>query len=220
MIKKLLIASMIGVSTLTGLTSVAKADTLISENYLIKDTTGDWNSKGEFIDWENKIARNRWITRTGNFFYTGIDGLKSYGFKVIEGDTYYFDSTGARTHGWELLNNKWYYFSGIGVMKRGWVLWNKNWYYLGVEGDMQVNTYVDGCHVSIYGYWNDEFEHSDINGVIYHDYESLLNGSNSRTIYHNGVELNITRWHLTDSNGNDQSRNLVLNYEGRVVRPQ
>lgn len=53
--------------------------------------------------------------------------------------------------GWKMVKNKWYYMDFDGVMQTGWLKDNGTWYYLRPNGEMAVNTIINGYSLNISG---------------------------------------------------------------------
>ena len=47
---------------------------------------------------------------------------------------YYMDENGVRTTGWKLIDGQWYYFNSSGVMQTDWTKINGQWYYFNSNG--------------------------------------------------------------------------------------
>ena len=58
---------------------------------------------------------------------------------------YYMDENGVRTTGWKLIDGQWYYFNSSGVMQTDWTKINGQWYYFNSNGYwIDNNSYESG----------------------------------------------------------------------------
>ncbi|MED3622888.1 choline-binding protein D, partial [Neobacillus thermocopriae] len=66
----------------------------------------------------------------------------------------FFNSHGEMQTGWIYLGGKWYFLDKInGDMKTGWIQDGTKWYYLYPNGEMAVNTVINGYRVGKDGAW-------------------------------------------------------------------
>lgn len=56
---------------------------------------------------------------------------------------YYWIEKGVKTKGWKLINGNWYNFRNDGVMQVSWVQDNGNWYYLWANGAMAQDCWLN-----------------------------------------------------------------------------
>lgn len=84
----------------------------------------------------NKDLNNRWTWTES--------GVKSKGWKKIEGKWYYFDVNGIMKTGWIKVEDKWYHLDNSGAMTVGWLRDNDGkWYYLSPSGAMATGWLKD-----------------------------------------------------------------------------
>lgn len=75
------------------------------------------------------------------------------GWNSYNNKTYYLKADYSLAHGWESIDGKWYYFNKDYTMSTGWLKLNNKWYYFYTNGQMAVNTTIDGYFVNSSGAW-------------------------------------------------------------------
>ena len=75
-------------------------------------------------------------------------GWNSYNNKM-----YYLKNDYSLANGWESFDGKWYYFNKAYIMSTGWLKVNNKWYYFYPNGQMAVNTTIDGYLLGSSGAW-------------------------------------------------------------------
>ena len=141
-----------------------------SSNKGNKSSTGSTNSGGPGV-----AGNTGWYQTGTGWHYKKADGLNSTGWELVNNKWYYFDANAIMQTGWieyngfkyylkpgdgdmataawELIDNKWYMFDESGHLKKGWVEYNGAWYYLTDNGEMAVNTTIDGFNINHDGIW-------------------------------------------------------------------
>ena len=92
------------------------------------------------------------MQRDGYWFYFNENGVKCYGWKMINDKWYYFlgrkevgntDYTGHMAVGLMWINDKMYIFSDKGVMQTGWTKYRDQWHYCNSSGVVQTEKWLN-----------------------------------------------------------------------------
>lgn len=138
--------------------STMAADTWI-DNYYV-DASGVW------IPSKEKPA-DKWITSGNRKWYRHADGSYTKNdWELINGKYYRFDNEGWMVTGWKKINDIWYYMDKTTGERygEGWHWIDGNCYYMNANGEMAVDTWIDGYYVDASGKWikdpkNEEHTH-------------------------------------------------------------
>lgn len=129
------------------------------DNYYV-DASGVW------IPSKEKPA-DKWITSGNRKWYRHADGSYTKNdWELINGKYYRFDNEGWMVTGWKKINDIWYYMDKTTGERygKGWHWIDGNCYYMNANGEMAVDTWIDGYYVDASGKWikdpkNEEHTH-------------------------------------------------------------
>ncbi len=118
-----------------------------------------WVKSGSYwYYYKNGSKQTGWLKEGNKNYYLSIasgDGHMITDWATIDGKRYYFGTSGVMRTGWAKINGSWYYFNSQGVMQTGWqtLSWSggQSEFYFGSNGEMAVNTTVDGYSVDSNG---------------------------------------------------------------------
>lgn len=138
--------------------STMAANTWI-DNYYV-DASGVWIPNKE-------KPTDKWITSGNRKWYRHADGSYTKNdWEVINGKYYRFDNEGWMVTGWKKINDIWYYMDKTTGERygKGWHWIDGNCYYMNANGEMAVDTWIDGYYVDASGKWikdpkNEEHTH-------------------------------------------------------------
>lgn len=138
--------------------STMATDTWI-DNYYV-DASGVWIPSKE-------KPTDKWITSGNRKWYRHADGSYTKNdWEVIDGKYYRFDKDGWMVTGWQKLGNVTYYMDKTTGERygEGWHWIDGNCYYMNANGEMAVDTWIDGYYVDESGKWikdpkNEEHTH-------------------------------------------------------------
>lgn len=138
--------------------STMATDTWI-DNYYV-DASGVWIPSKE-------KPTDKWITSGNRKWYRHADGSYTKNdWEVIDGKYYRFDKDGWMVAGWQKLGNVTYYMDKTTGERygEGWHWIDGNCYYMNANGEMAVDTWIDGYYVDESGKWikdpkNEEHTH-------------------------------------------------------------
>lgn len=138
--------------------STMAADTWI-DNYYV-DASGVWIPSKE-------KPTDKWITSGNRKWYRHADGSYTKNdWEVIDGKYYRFDKDGWMVTGWQKIGNVTYYMDKTTGERygEGWHWIDGNCYYMNANGEMAVDTWIDGYYVDESGKWikdpkNEEHTH-------------------------------------------------------------
>ena len=124
------------------------------------------NASGVWIPSKEKPA-DKWITSGNRKWYRHADGSYTKNdWEVINGKYYRFDNEGWMVTGWKKINDIWYYMDKTTGERygEGWHWIDGNCYYMNANGEMAVDTWIDGYYVDESGKWikdpkNEEHTH-------------------------------------------------------------
>ena len=124
------------------------------------------NASGVWIPSKEKPA-DKWITSGNRKWYRHADGSYTKNdWEVINGKYYRFDNEGWMVTGWKKINDIWYYMDKTTGERygEGWHWIDGNCYYMNANGEMAVDTWIDGYYVDASGKWikdpkNEEHTH-------------------------------------------------------------
>ena len=129
------------------------------DNYYV-DASGVWIPNKE-------KPTDKWITSGNRKWYRHADGSYTKNdWELINGKYYRFDNDGWMVTGWKKINNIWYYMDKTTGERygEGWHWIDGNCYYMNANGEMAVDTWIDGYYVDASGKWikdpkNEEHAH-------------------------------------------------------------
>ena len=129
------------------------------DNYYV-DASGVWIPNKE-------KPTDKWITSGNRKWYRHADGSYTKNdWEVIDGKYYRFDKDGWMVTGWQKLGNVTYYMDKTTGERygEGWHWIDGNCYYMNANGEMAVDTWIDGYYVDESGKWikdpkNEEHTH-------------------------------------------------------------
>lgn len=138
--------------------STMATDTWI-DNYYV-DASGVWIPSKE-------KPTDKWITSGNRKWYRHADGSYTKNdWEVIDGKYYRFDKDGWMVTGWQKIGNVTYYMDKTTGERygEGWHWIDGNCYYMNANGEMAVDTWIDGYYVDESGKWikdpkNEEHTH-------------------------------------------------------------
>lgn len=110
---------------------------------------------------------DKWITSGNRKWYRHADGSYTKNdWEVIDGKYYRFDKDGWMVTGWQKIGNVTYYMDKTTGERygEGWHWIDGNCYYMNANGEMAVDTWIDGYYVDASGKWikdpkNEEHTH-------------------------------------------------------------
>lgn len=129
------------------------------DNYYV-DASGVWIPNKE-------KPTDKWITSGNRKWYRHADGSYTKNdWELINGKYYRFDNEGWMVTGWKKINDIWYYMDKTTGERygEGWHWIDGNCYYMNANGEMAVDTWIDGYYVDASGKWikdpkNEEHTH-------------------------------------------------------------
>ena len=129
------------------------------DNYYV-DASGAWIPNKE-------KPTDKWITSGNRKWYRHADGSYTKNdWELINGKYYRFDNEGWMVTGWKKINDVWYYMDKTTGERygEGWHWIDGNCYYMNANGEMAVDTWIDGYYVDESGKWikdpkNEEHTH-------------------------------------------------------------
>ncbi len=129
------------------------------DNYYV-DASGVWIPSKE-------KPTDKWITSGNRKWYRHADGSYTKNdWEVIDGKYYRFDKDGWMVTGWQKIGNVTYYMDKTTGERygEGWHWIDGNCYYMNANGEMAVDTWIDGYYVDASGKWikdpkNEEHTH-------------------------------------------------------------
>lgn len=129
------------------------------DNYYV-DASGVWIPNKE-------KPTDKWITNGNRKWYRHADGSYTKNdWELINGKYYRFDNEGWMVTGWKKINDIWYYMDKTTGERygEGWHWIDGNCYYMNANGEMAVDTWIDGYYVDASGKWikdpkNEEHAH-------------------------------------------------------------
>lgn len=167
--------------------STMATDTWI-DNYYV-DASGVWIPSKE-------KPTDKWITSGNRKWYRHADGSYTKNdWEVIDGKYYRFDKDGWMVTGWQKIGNVTYYMDKTTGERygEGWHWIDGNCYYMNANGEMAVDTWIDGYYVDASGKWikdpkNEEHTHKWVEETktLHHDEEFHF-----KTIHHDAVTHEI-----------------------------
>lgn len=163
--------------------STMATDTWI-DNYYV-DASGVWIPSKE-------KPTDKWITSGNRKWYRHADGSYTKNdWEVIDGKYYRFDKDGWMVTGWQKIGNVTYYMDKTTGERygEGWHWIDGNCYYMNANGEMAVDTWIDGYYVDASGKWikdpkNEEHTHKWVEETktVNHPEESHM-----ETVHHDEV---------------------------------
>lgn len=138
--------------------STMATNTWIDSYYV--DASGVWIPNKE-------KPTDKWITSGNRKWYRHADGSYTKNdWELINGKYYRFDEEGWMVTGWKKINGIWYYMDKTTGERygEGWHWIDGNCYYMNANGEMAVDTWIDGYYVDASGKWikdpkNEEHAH-------------------------------------------------------------
>lgn len=154
------------------------------DNYYV-DASGVWIPSKE-------KPTDKWITSGNRKWYRHADGSYTKNdWEVIDGKYYRFDKDGWMVTGWQKIGNVTYYMDKTTGERygEGWHWIDGNCYYMNANGEMAVDTWIDGYYVDASGKWikdpkNEEHTHKWVEETktVNHPEESHM-----ETVHHDEV---------------------------------
>lgn len=158
------------------------------DNYYV-DASGVWIPNKE-------KPTDKWITSGNRKWYRHADGSYTKNdWELINGKYYRFDNDGWMVTGWQKIGNVTYYMDKTTGERygEGWHWIDGNCYYMNANGEMAVDTWIDGYYVDASGKWikdpkNEEHTHKWVEETktLHHDEEFHF-----KTIHHDAVTHEI-----------------------------
>lgn len=169
--------------------STMATDTWI-DNYYV-DASGVWIPSKE-------KPTDKWITSGNRKWYRHADGSYTKNdWELINGKYYRFDNEGWMVTGWKKINDIWYYMDKTTGERygKGWHWIDGNCYYMNANGEMAVDTWIDGYYVDASGKWikdpkNEEHTHKWVEETktIHHEeefhYKTVKHPTVTHTVNH------------------------------------
>ncbi|RRJ25900.1 hypothetical protein EHV10_04985 [Lachnoanaerobaculum gingivalis] len=124
-----------------------KGTNKVSYKNWYKLTNGKWTILGENI-------KSSWVKDGNHWFYMDDNSeLVENQWLYIDGKWYYAKAGGyIAENEWISYKDKWYYSkSGGAIFQSAWKNIGEKFYHFGIDGDLSVNTYVDGYQVDANG---------------------------------------------------------------------
>lgn len=154
------------------------------DNYYV-DASGVWIPNKE-------KPTDKWITSGNRKWYRHADGSYTKNdWELINGKYYRFDNEGWMVTDWKKINDIWYYMDKTTGERygEGWHWIDGNCYYMNANGEMAVDTWIDGYYVDASGKWikdpkNEEHTHKWVEETktVHHEEESHY-----ETVHHDAV---------------------------------
>ena len=154
------------------------------DNYYV-DASGVWIPNKE-------KPTDKWITSGNRKWYRHADGSYTKNdWELINGKYYRFDNEGWMVTGWKKINDIWYYMDKTTGERygEGWHWIDGKCYYMNANGEMAVDTWIDGYYVDASGKWikdpkNEEHTHKWVEETktVHHEEESHY-----ETVHHDAV---------------------------------
>lgn len=146
------------------------------DNYYV-DASGVWIPNKE-------KPTDKWITSGNRKWYRHADGSYTKNdWELINGKYYRFDNEGWMVTGWKKINDIWYYMDKTTGERygEGWHWIDGKCYYMNANGEMAVDTWIDGYYVDASGKWikdpkNEEHTHKWVEEtkIVNHPEESHI----------------------------------------------
>ena len=169
--------------------STMATDTWI-DNYYV-DASGVWIPSKE-------KPTDKWITNGNRKWYRHADGSYTKNdWEVIDGKYYRFDKDGWMVTGWQKINGIWYYMDKTTGERygEGWHWIDGSCYYMNANGEMAVDTWIDGYYVDASGKWikdakKDQHTHNWVaeTKTLHHDeefhYETVHHDAVTHEVFH------------------------------------
>lgn len=154
------------------------------DNYYV-DASGVWIPNKE-------KPTDKWITSGNRKWYRHADGSYTKNdWELINGKYYRFDEEGWMVTGWKKVNGIWYYMDKTTGERygEGWHWIDGSCYYMNANGEMAVDTWIDGYYVDASGKWikdakKDQHTHNWVaeTKTLHHDEEFHY-----KTVHHDAV---------------------------------
>lgn len=192
--------------------STMATDTWI-DNYYV-DASGVWIPSKE-------KPTDKWITSGNRKWYRHADGSYTKNdWEVIDGKYYRFDKDGWMVTGWQKIGNVTYYMDKTTGERygEGWHWIDGNCYYMNANGEMAVDTWIDGYYVDESGKWikdpkNEEHTHKWVEETktVNHPEES-----HTETVHHDAVTHTVNHeeeFHYETVNHPEESHMETVHHE-------
>lgn len=183
------------------------------DNYYV-DASGVWIPNKE-------KPMDKWITSGNRKWYRHADGSYTKNdWELINGKYYRFDEEGWMVTGWKKINNIWYYMDKTTGERygEGWHWIDGSCYYMNANGEMAVDTWIDGYYVDASGKWikdpkNEEHTHKWVEETktIHHEEESHY-----ETVHHDAVTHTVEHpeeSHIETVNHPEESHMETIHHE-------
>ena len=183
------------------------------DNYYV-DASGVWIPNKE-------KPTDKWITSGNRKWYRHADGsYPKNDWELINGKYYRFDEEGWMVTGWKKIGNVTYYMDKTTGERygEGWHWIDGNCYYMNANGEMAVDTWIDGYYVDESGKWikdpkNEEHTHKWVEETktIHHEEESHY-----ETVHHDAVTHTVEhpeKSHMETVNHPEESHMETIHHE-------
>lgn len=183
------------------------------DNYYV-DASGVWIPNKE-------KPTDKWITSGNRKWYRHADGSYTKNdWELINGKYYRFDNEGWMVTGWKKINDIWYYMDKTTGERygEGWHWIDGKCYYMNANGEMAVDTWIDGYYVDASGKWikdpkNEEHTHKWVEETktIHHEEESHY-----ETVHHDAVTHTVEHpeeSHIETVNHPEESHMETIHHE-------
>lgn len=102
------------------------------------------SGKWYFFD-DSGLMKTGWVQDGGDWYFMNSKGVMQTGKLSQPEGTYNLGTDGRMKTGWvKGGSGQWYYHDASGLMMTGWFQDGRNWYYFYNDGQMAINTTVDG----------------------------------------------------------------------------
>lgn len=183
------------------------------DNYYV-DASGVWIPNKE-------KPTDKWITSGNRKWYRHADGSYTKNdWELINGKYYRFDEEGWMVTGWKKINGIWYYMDKTTGERygEGWHWIDGSCYYMNTNGEMAMDTWIDGYYVDASGKWikdakKDQHTHNWVaeTKTIHHEEESHY-----ETVHHDAVTHTVEhpeKSHMETVNHPEESHIETIHHE-------
>ena len=128
--------------------------TLIVTSFNYIPASAEWTSdlKSGWNWTEDGVKTTGWKQINGKWYFFNEDGKMLTGWIKYSQIWYNLSDDGTMNTGWKSIDGKWYYFNEDGKMGIGWINDNGVWYYTNSSGEMVTGSItIDGITYSLSG---------------------------------------------------------------------